>query len=356
MRTRYCSGNSKIDNEYHFTQTISGSRGPDFAVADARRSRTRRRDVFLHARRQALLRLGGGRLGEQRRSLQSRRGAGRAGAGGALYARDGLRRAGRDAAGGICLEARVAAARRTRKRLFRQFGSRSGRGRFEAGQAFHGPHGADLHAPRLPRLDPRFDEHDGRARRRGVERGVPSPAARRAGDRIQRFRRAGPHHEAHGLRAGRTRAGRSGRPDACAGLPGGPAAAVRRSGRPAGLRRDTDRHGTHGAIVRHAQIRRYTRYRMPGQGVRRRYAAGGVRGQARNHGYAAIRPGSGAYHHFRRTSGLLCGGAGGVELSAGQQSRGAGRSQRRAVRGTAGQTPRRARNPPQRPADGRRAG
>ena len=45
MRTRYCSGNSKIDNEYHFTQTISGSRGPDFAVADARRSRTRRRDV-----------------------------------------------------------------------------------------------------------------------------------------------------------------------------------------------------------------------------------------------------------------------------------------------------------------------
>ena len=32
--------------------------------------------------------------------------------------------------------------------------------------------------------------------------------------------------------------------------------------------------GRTGAIVRHAQIRRYTRYRMPGQGVRRRHAAG----------------------------------------------------------------------------------
>lgn len=65
------------------------------------------------------------------------------------------------------------------------------------------------------------------------------------------------HHAAHGLRAGRTRTGRSGRPDARAGLSGSPAAAVRRSGRPAGLRRDTDRYGPHGRTVRHAQIRRY---------------------------------------------------------------------------------------------------
>ena len=46
-------------------------------------------------------------------------------------------------------------------RLFRQFGRRSGRRGAQAGQTLYRTHGAGLHAPRLPRVDPRVDEHDG---------------------------------------------------------------------------------------------------------------------------------------------------------------------------------------------------
>ena len=108
----------------------------------------------------------------------------------------------------------------------------------------------------------------GGSRRRGVERGFPAPAARRAGNRIQRFRGVRAHHAPHGMRPCRTRAGRSGRPPACPGLSGGAAAPLRRSRGTARIRRDTDRHGAHGSTVRHAQIRRYARHRVPGQGIR----------------------------------------------------------------------------------------
>ena len=152
----------------------------------------------------------------QCRSRQSGRGARRAGAGCALHACDGLRRAGRDAAGGVCRQDRVAAARAARKRLFRQLGRRGGRGGFETGETFYPAYGDRLHAPRLPRVDARRDEHDGCAREgRGVEeRGVPAPAARRAGRGVQRFLRTGAHYAPHGLCAGRAGAGRGRRPSA----------------------------------------------------------------------------------------------------------------------------------------------
>ncbi|MFQ7503069.1 MAG: aminotransferase class III-fold pyridoxal phosphate-dependent enzyme [Alistipes finegoldii] len=118
-----------------------------------------------------------------------------------------------------------------------------------------------------------------------MERSFPAPAARRAGNRIQRFRCAEPHHAAHGLRAGRTVQGEAG-VRTPARLPGGPAAAVRRSG--ALLVFDEIQTGMgRTGHVRHAQIRRYTDIVCA-----KAFGGGmplGAFVAARNHGYAAIR-------------------------------------------------------------------
>ena len=221
--------NSETDHEYHPQKTIPGPCRPDLAVPDAGRGGARRRVVLLYARRKTLLRPGRRSIGEQRRALQSCRREGRTGTGRALHARHGLRRTGRNAAGGVCRKGGVAASGRVVESLFRQFGRRSGRRGAQAGQTLYRTHGAGLHASCLPRVDPRVDEHDGGSRRRGVERSFPAPAARRAGNRIQRFRGVRAHHAPHGMRPCRTRAGRSGRPPACPGLSGGAAAPLRRS-------------------------------------------------------------------------------------------------------------------------------
>ena len=116
-------------------------------------------------------------------------------------------------------------------------------------------------------------------------------------------------------------------------------------GRPAGLRRDTTGLGRTGAL-RHAQIRHYTRYRMPGQGVRRRNAAGGVRRAARTMDACKPIRFTGTYHHLRRPPGLLCGGAGGVDLldnKVVEQAEAKGALYETLLRDI-----RRARNPPQR--------
>ncbi len=99
----------------------------------------------------------------------NRRGGGRATSGGGLHARDGLRRAGRTSAGGVRASPFRGVARAVGERIFRQLGRRGGRGGVETRQTLHRPHRDDLHASRLPRLHPRGDEHDGRARGRGVE-------------------------------------------------------------------------------------------------------------------------------------------------------------------------------------------
>ena len=237
------------------TQTVSRPRGTNLAVADARRGRAGRGVVLLHPRRKTLLRSGGGRLGEQRRPLQPRRGARRAGAGGALHARDGLRRAGRDRrrwtyaaqdrrsllpapldsvyfvnSGAEAVEGALKLA----KRFTRTYGDSSPMRR-----AYHGStHGAmsmmgapegeewkGAFRPLLPDVQAiefnDFDDLERITRRTACV--LAEPVQGEAGVRPPR-----PGY----LEALRR--------------------ALRRSGRAADLRRDTDRHGPHGRTVRHA--------------------------------------------------------------------------------------------------------
>ena len=89
--------------------------------------------------------------------------------------------------------------------------------------------------------------------------------------------------------------------------------------------------GPHGPPVRHAEIRRHARHRLSGQGLRRGHAPRGVRRASRGDGHLAGKSRAGAYHHFRRPSGLLCGGTRGAELPGGQQGGRKGRNEGRVV-------------------------
>lgn len=57
----------------------------------------------------------------------------------------------------------------------------------------------------------------------------------------------------------------------------------------------------------------------------------GVRRASRGDGHPAGKSRAGAYHHFRRPSGLLCGGTRGAELPGGQQGGRKGRNEGRVV-------------------------
>ncbi len=153
---------------------------------------------------------------------------------------------------------------------------------------------------------------------------------------FKRFRPIATHHPPHGLRRGRTRAGRSGRTAPGSRMARSPAATLRRGGCAARLRRNSNRDGTHGRNVRHAQIRRHARHRLPGQSLRRRDASRSLRIAQRDHGHAANRPYPGAHHHLRRTSGLLRNGTGGPRISVGNRHGGTRRRQRRPLRIAAG--------------------
>ena len=156
-------------------------------------------------------------------------------------------------------------------------GAEAVEGALKLAKRFTGRTEIDLHAPRLPRFDARRDEHDGRSRGRGVEGGVPAAAARRAApiefNDFDGARRASPaarppysssQCRAKRACACRLRAGSK----RCAN------AATARAHCSSSTKYRPD-WAARASALRHAEIRRHARHRLPGQGLRRRACPSG---------------------------------------------------------------------------------